>query len=49
MKVAYMCYGGLKIGGLESGPFWKWVAFRTGPHVKKGVLELKITKKHIFC
>ena len=23
-------------------------AFRTGPPVKKGVLELKLTKKHIY-
>ena len=47
----YICATeGLKIGGLGSGPLLKMRggAFRTGPHVKKGGWELKLTKKHIF-
>ena len=51
MKVVYMCHGGFKNRALRERPLTKkggGGAFRTGPHVKKGVLELKITKKHIF-
>ena len=43
MKVVYMCHGGCKNRGLMEWPSLKMMvgALRTGPHVKKGVLELK--------
>ena len=48
--MSYMCHEGLKIWGLGCGPLLKIgrEGVRTGPHVNKRVLELKITKKHIF-
>ena len=50
MKVVYMCYGGFKITGLRERPLTenRGGAFRTGQHVKNGVLELKITNTHVF-
>ena len=52
MKVVYtgMCHVGFKNRWLRERPLTEngWGAFRTGPHVKTGVLELKITKKHIL-
>ena len=60
MKVLYLCHGGFKNRLLREWPVTAngWgrggggEAFRTGPHVKKKkkkkVLELKITKKHMF-
>ena len=51
MKVVYMCHGGFKIRGLGSGPLLKmgWgVGFQNWPTREKVVLELQITKKHVF-
>ena len=44
MKVVYMC----KDWGLRERSLTANRAFRTDPQVKKGVLDLKITKKHIY-
>ena len=51
MKVVYMCHGGFKNRALRERPLtkkWGGGGFQNWPTRKKGVLELKITKKHIF-
>ena len=48
MKVVYMCHGGFKNRGSGSGPLLKMGSFQNLPTREKRVLELKITKKHIF-
>ena len=56
MEVVYMCHGGFKNMGLRERSLTEngGGGFRTGPHVKKGVLEPEINiyffflKKRIF-
>ena len=45
----YICATeGLKTGGMGSSPLLKIGGFQNRPTREKGVLELKITRKHIF-
>ena len=45
MKLVYMCRTGFKNGGLREWPLTENGGLSEWP---QGILELKITKKHIF-
>ena len=49
-KVVYMCHEGCKNRGFMERPSLKMMvgAFRIGPHVIKGVLELKNKESYFF-